>query len=119
MRFNIFHNDVVPFEILEMHTKWKKGFITYYKSNGITTMKKHVDFDRFALLKKLLENAQNFHLIMNPIKESTYLFPFIIFEFFSITNKIKKGDATKVGFLEDLMLFVIKRLKFMKTIESI
>jgi hypothetical protein len=51
LRFSIVHSDVVPFETLPMHTRCKKCFITYYKSNGITNMKKHVDIDCFALLK--------------------------------------------------------------------
>jgi hypothetical protein len=37
------HVDFVDLEILPMHTKCKKGLITYHKTNGITTMKKHVD----------------------------------------------------------------------------
>jgi hypothetical protein len=97
---------VVPFEILAMHTRCKKGFITYYKSNGITTMKKHVDFDRFALLKKLLENAPKFPLDHEPNKKN----PHVYFHLQYIYIYIYIGDATKVGFLEDLMLFVVKRL---------
>jgi hypothetical protein len=41
----------------------------------------------------------------------------LIFAIF--TSKFKKYDATQVGFLEDLMLVVIKGLMPMKTIESI
>lgn len=44
MRFSIFQSDIVPFEILAMHTRCKKGFITYYKSNDITPMKKMLIF---------------------------------------------------------------------------
>jgi hypothetical protein len=74
MRCSIFQSDVVPFEILAMHTKCKKGFITYYKSNGITTMKKHVDFDHFALLKKLLENVTRFPLDHEPNKKNAHVY---------------------------------------------
>jgi hypothetical protein len=49
MKFIIFHSDIAPPKILAMHTKCRKGFITYHKSNGIITMKKHVEFDHFAL----------------------------------------------------------------------
>jgi hypothetical protein len=120
MGFSIFHSDVVPFEILAMHTRCKKGFITYYKSNDITTMKKHVDFDHFALLKKLLENAPKFPLDHEPNKKNPHAYFHLQYlVFFSITSKIKKGDATKVGFLEDLMLFAVKRLQFMKSTKSI
>jgi hypothetical protein len=48
-----------------------------------------------------------------------YLVPSLIFGFFSTTSKFKKGAATQVGLLEDLMMFVIKRLMPLRTIESI
>jgi len=41
----------------------------------------------------------------------------IIYSFFSITNKFKKDDAIQIGFLEVLMLFVIKRLMLKRTIK--
>jgi hypothetical protein len=48
-----------------------------------------------------------------------YLVPSLILVFFSTTSKFKKDDATQVGLLEGLMMFVIKGLMPMKTIESI
>jgi hypothetical protein len=38
---------------------------------------------------------------------------------FSTISKFKKDDVIQVGFWEDLMLFMIKRLMFMKIVESI
>jgi hypothetical protein len=35
--------------------KKKKGVITYYKTYGITTLKKHVDADHFLIFKKYKE----------------------------------------------------------------
>jgi hypothetical protein len=61
--------------------------------------------------------SQNLHLIVSPIKKKAHVSPFAIFSFFSTTSKFKKYDATQVGSLEDLTLFVIKRLMPMKTIE--
>jgi hypothetical protein len=45
-------------------TKERKSFITYYKTYGITTLKKHVDID-YALIVKILKrkyrsNNRNF-----------------------------------------------------------
>jgi hypothetical protein len=83
-------------------------------------MKKHVDFDCFALLKNLLENAPKFPLDHEPNKKNPHAYFHLQYLVFSLLLiRLKKGDATKVGFLEDLMLFVVKRLQFMKTIESI
>jgi hypothetical protein len=48
-----------------------------------------------------------------------YLVPSLIFSFFLTTSKFKKDGATQVGLLEDLMMFVIKGLMLMRTIESI
>ncbi len=48
-----------------------------------------------------------------------YLVPSLIFGFFSTPSKFKKDDATQVGLFEDLMMFVIKGLMPMRTIESI
>jgi len=90
MGFSIFHSDVVPFEILAMHTRCKKGFITYYKSNGITTMKKHVDFDRFALLRKLLENAPKFSLDHEPNKKNPHAYfhlQYLVFSLLLVRSK--------------------------------
>ncbi len=56
MRCFICHNDFIGLEILAMRTKCRKGLITYHKSNGITTMKKHVESNHFALLKKLVKD---------------------------------------------------------------
>jgi hypothetical protein len=56
MRCFICYNDVIGLEILAMHTKWRKGLIAHHKLNGITTMKKHVESNHFAILKKLVED---------------------------------------------------------------
>jgi hypothetical protein len=39
--------------------------------------------------------------------------------FFCTPSKLKKDDATQVGFLEDLMLFVVKGLLLMSIVEFI
>jgi hypothetical protein len=39
-----------------MHTMCKKGLIAYHKFNDITTMKKHINVDHFALVKKLVKD---------------------------------------------------------------
>jgi hypothetical protein len=51
-----YHVDFVDLEILAMHTRCRKGLITYHKTNDITTMKKHVDANHFALMRKLAKD---------------------------------------------------------------
>ncbi len=40
-------------------TKLRKGLISYYKTNGILTLKKHVDAKHNLLAKKLDEEVNN------------------------------------------------------------
>lgn len=68
-------------------------------------MKKHVDFDHYALLKKLLkdvDNAQDLTLIVILVKKGTCIANYN-FSISSIASKFKNDDATKVGILQDLM----------------
>jgi hypothetical protein len=51
MRCIIYHNETTPFKILAIHTRCRKGHIAFYKFNGITTMKKHVESYHYTLLK--------------------------------------------------------------------
>ncbi len=44
------------FEVLAMHTMCRKGLIACHKSNGIKIMKKHVDANHFALMKKVAKD---------------------------------------------------------------
>jgi hypothetical protein len=57
MRCVIFHSDITPPEILAMHTKCRKGFITYHKSSGIIAMKEHVEFNHSTLQRTFLEDV--------------------------------------------------------------
>jgi hypothetical protein len=48
-------------------------------------------------------------------KKRTRVYPTTIY----ISNKFKRDDVTQMGFIEYLMLFVVKGLLFVRTIESI
>jgi len=77
-------------------------------------MKKHIESNHFDLLKQFEKRKQtlpqNFHLIMSPIKWGPRVFPYVIYSFFSTTNKFKKDDAIQIGLFKVIMLFVIKGL---------
>jgi len=45
-------------------TQLKKGIISYFKNNGITTLKKHMDFDYVVLPKKFLKKLNSFGRII-------------------------------------------------------
>ncbi len=87
----ICNGDTTPFENLAMHARCRKGLIAYHKSNGITSIVKHVEFDHFDLLKKLLEDgtkfAPRFPLDCGPSKKRTHVFPIVIFGFSYTTSK--------------------------------
>ncbi len=52
-------------------------------------------------------------------KKKAHVFPTIISSFFFIASTFLKDDATQVGFLQGLMLFVVKELLPMTMVESI
>jgi len=41
--------------VFNPNTKERKGFITYYKTYGITILKKHVESDHATIIKKIEE----------------------------------------------------------------
>ncbi len=45
--------------ILNVRTKERKGLITYYKTYGITILKKHVDVDHFIIVNFFWEEINN------------------------------------------------------------
>ncbi len=101
MKCVICQNDIIPLEILSMHTRCRKDLIAYHKSNGITTMKKHVDSNHSILLKKMLEDATNIApkspLNCEPIKKRACVCPIAISSFFLWSINLKKMVQHKSG----------------------
>jgi len=56
MRFHLCYKTHV---LYNPRTKLRKGLISYYKTNGILTLKKHVDGKHNLLAKKLDEEVNN------------------------------------------------------------
>jgi hypothetical protein len=69
----ICHHDFIGPEILAMRTRCKKKLIAYHKSNGITTMKKHIEANHFALMKKLVEDP-NIALVKTPLVPCIFIY---------------------------------------------
>lgn len=61
---------------------------------------------------------QNPHFIMSLVRKGL-MFLLLISQVFFNSFKFKKDDPTQSGFVEDLMLFVVKKLLPMRTMESI
>lgn len=53
-----------------MFTKCRKGLIAYHKSNGITSMKKHVEGDHYAFMKRLVEDPNYIAITKAPINQN-------------------------------------------------
>jgi hypothetical protein len=72
-----------------------KGIIPYFKNNGITTLKKHVDVDCVALAKKFEEKLNNFGraiITKQPTKKRSNIFIISISSFFGSTIPFKKDE---------------------------
>jgi hypothetical protein len=55
MQCIICHNDIMGLEFFSLHIRLRKYFIVYHKSNGITTMKKHVEIEQKTLINNSLK----------------------------------------------------------------
>lgn len=66
--------------------------------------------------KDAIKFAPRFPLDHEPNKKRAHVCPSTIFGFFSISNKFKKDYGIQVGFLEALMLLMMKGLMPMKIV---
>jgi hypothetical protein len=69
-----------------MHTMCRKGLIACHKNNGIKIMKKHVDANHFALMKKVAKDPsiapKKIPFGQKVSKTKANVFPFTICGFF-------------------------------------
>jgi hypothetical protein len=91
MQCIICHNNVVGLEILALRTRLWKGHIAYHKSNGITSMKKHVKLEHNTLILKIRQKqfdvVVTISLSCEPTKKWAHVTPSAIFNSFSFTNQ--------------------------------
>jgi hypothetical protein len=66
---------LVGHAILEPKRKLKKSLVSYFKSNGITTLKKHVDANHKLIVKNFEEEANN---LKSPLERQLAKKSFII-----------------------------------------
>jgi hypothetical protein len=89
MKCMIYH---VSFVLCNPRTKERRGIITYSKTNGITTLRKHVDVDHVILAKRFEEEV-NFPLRKvfekQFAKKRPNVFNFEILKFFGAKDPFK------------------------------
>jgi hypothetical protein len=73
-------------EVLAMRIRCRKGLISYHKFNGITSMKKNVQFDHVSLLnffkKDVAFEVPKSPFYREPSKKRAHVSPSNIFNFF-------------------------------------
>jgi hypothetical protein len=86
-----YHNAI---NILNPRTKQRKGLITYYKTYGITALKKHVDVNHYVIVKKFEEEIDN-EIIKNVERQHVKKRPNVptnaISTFFCCKRTFRKG----------------------------
>jgi len=97
----ICHNETIGLEVLVVHIRCK-GLIAYHKSNGIIAMKKHVDIEHGALLKRYVEEVNNYFkpsLQHELAIKHPHFTPIAIFRFFFLYKPIYKRPWDPICFL--------------------
>jgi hypothetical protein len=78
------YKKLVGYAILEPRTKLRKPFVSYFKSNGIITLKRHMDVDHGIIVKKIKEKMNNMKspLERQPVKKRSIMTTSAISNFF-------------------------------------
>jgi hypothetical protein len=105
-----------------LNTKKRKGLIAYYKTYGITTLKKNVDGNHVMIVKKI-ELELNGLIKRTLEKQLTKKRPNVsdnaISFFFIIKDPFFKNDVQQKGFLQDLDLLIVKNQLPLQFVESV
>jgi hypothetical protein len=91
-------------------TKTRKGLISYYKTNGILTLKMHVDAKHSLLAKKLDEEVNSSIRTQGerqPTKKRQNVSSFENFKMFSTKLIYKKDKIQHKQFFENLALLIV------------
>jgi hypothetical protein len=98
-------------EVCNKRTSARKGLISYYKTNGITPLKNHVDAYHVVLNKKSDKKGEQFFERncgeVQHAKKWPTIFSSSIFDFFVAKIPFKEGDVEQQQFVEDLCLLVV------------
>jgi hypothetical protein len=103
----------ISLAILGQKNMFKKRFISYFKNNEITTLKKHIDGDHYLIARKFEEkvnnNAKSLMELKPTYKEEVYSYCTCeIFKFFGAIYPYQKKNIHQKDFLENLGFFIVK-----------
>jgi hypothetical protein len=59
MHYMLCYEKLVSFAILKWRTRLRKGLVSYFKSNGIIVLKKHVDANHNLIARNFEEEVNN------------------------------------------------------------
>jgi hypothetical protein len=96
MHYNIFYH--INLVLFNPRTKKRKGIISYYQKNEITTLKKHVDVDHVLFAKIIEEELSSLMKIIlerQPAKKKPNVFSFKISKFFDVKDFLKQDVVQK------------------------
>ncbi len=96
----------------------KEGLISYYKTNGITFLRNHVDANHIIIAKMFEKEVNSLLKGREERQLKVIIFGGSIFKFFSIKNSFKKEDVSWKEFLEDLGLSIVKNNLPIQFVES-
>jgi hypothetical protein len=92
-------------------TQIRNELISYYKTNGITSLKKYVDVDHAIVaicFKEKMNSSMKGNVKRQPTKKRTNMFEALISSLFDVNNSFKKYDVQHKKFLESLGLLIVK-----------
>ncbi len=92
-------------------TQLRKELISYYKTNGITSLKKYVNVDHVIVAKTFKEkmnSSMKGNVKRQPTKKRKNVFGASISSLFDVNNSFKKYDVQHKKFLESLGLLIVK-----------
>lgn len=111
MRCILCHNN--PVNATNPRTQLRRKLILYFKTNGMTSLKNHVDADH-GLVAKVFEKQVN-NLLKGKkekkkvaIKKTLNLFEKSISNFFAMKDPFKSDNVQQIFLIEDLGLLIMK-----------
>jgi hypothetical protein len=76
---------------LNPKNKLRKGLISYYKTNGITCLQKHLDVDHFVIFKNKKLIVKGGKILNNNLQKKELIFLILPYLNFCFKRTLQKG----------------------------